>query len=128
MIIPGSGTSSASLWVSGSAGLATAAPIVIVLSGVGAIPLHWVFLLFRFGTPLENGSISQLAVDQHEILMAEPCSAASDRDSERESVAKKSLEGPKGFPLCTCTLHFAADTACTRCSVRKPMGGVHLIC
>ena len=98
MIIPGSSSSSASLVVSGSAGLATAAPIVIVLSGVGAIPLHWVFLLFRFGTPLENGSISQLAVDQHEILMAEPCSAATaDSNSERECREKESRRA-EGIP------------------------------
>ena len=85
MIIPGSSSSSASLVMSGS-GL-SASPVVIVLSGLGAIPLHWVFKIFFLlllfhsgaGTPLENGSISQLAVDQHEILMAEPCEAASER-------------------------------------------------
>ena len=96
MIIPGSGSSSASLWVSGSAGLSSASIVVVSLTLSGSISLHLVLFFPLFaGTPLENGSISQLAVDQHEILMAEPCA----RTHDDERVSRKSLEAPKGFPF-----------------------------
>ena len=94
VLFPGPGSSvasSSSRLVSGSE--SRLASIVVVGEGGGA-PVHLVLFLLR--PPLENGSISQLSIDQHEILMAKSCARAR---RERERVSRNSLEGPKGIPL-----------------------------